>query len=120
MAGIQGVSATDYSTYTNVDLKKGEYLTAPSFGGLYVKGIQFPDKVGLKVGWDDYAYDQNYTVKLSISYDDLFDSYKEQVYYFDVTNETDPLDDYLDIPYMNINGNNTITIQILPYIDHGA
>jgi len=120
IAGIQSASATDTTTFYNVDLKNGELLTAPSYGALDVKGKQFSDKTALRVRWDDYSYaGQNYTAKVTICYEDLFGDFNAQDYYFDVTNETDSLSDYWDIPYMNIDGDNLIIIQIQPYDPDG-
>ena len=113
IAGINSASATDSTTFTNVDLKNGEVLAIPGYSALEVKGIQFPDKVGLKVRWDGYS-EQNYTVKVSINYEDLFDDLSTQDYYFYVDSETGSMEDYWDIPYMDIDKDNTITIQILP------
>ena len=113
IAGINSASATDSTTFTNVDLKNGEILPVPSYSALEIKGIQFPDKVGLRVRWDRYS-EQNYTVKVSISYDDLFGDFSTQDYYFYVDSETGSMADYWDIPYMDIDKDNTITIQILP------
>ncbi|WP_414469141.1 hypothetical protein [Methanobacterium sp. ACI-7] len=117
IGGIQGVSATNTTTFYNVDLKNSEYLTAPSYGVLYVKGIQFPDKVALKVGWDNYLYhEQNYTAKVTIGYEDLFDDFNTEDYYFDVTNDTEfSQAGYWDVPYMDIDKDNMIIIQIMPY-----
>jgi len=119
IAGIQGASATNSTTFTNVDLKNGETLTTPTYGALDVKGLQLSDGVALRVGWNDYVYpSQNYTVKVSVDYEDFFGEPSIQDYYFHVTDGSGPLVDYWFIPFMGIDKDNSITIQILP--DEGA
>ena len=120
IAGMGSVSATDSVTsstsFTNVDLKHGEALNIPGGQVMEVKGIQDGKIVAMKVKWHDICFNKSYLVHVSLSYTDLFNdtNMADDYLYFDKDSKSNMVSTIIFVPYMNIDTNNTLTVEILP------
>lgn len=124
IAGIGSVSATDSvissTTFTNVDLTNGEVLHIPGSQIMEAKGIQDGKYVAMKFKWHDIYFNKSYILHISVNYIDLFNDSNtvDDYIYLDENNENYPVWDTIIAPYMELNANNTVTIEILPADDY--
>ena len=124
IVGIGSVSATDgvisSTTFTNVNLTNGEALHIPGGQIMEVKGIQDGKHVAMKFKWHDIYFNKSYILHISVNYIDLFNDSSTVDYYTYIleNNENYPVRDIIIAPYMKLNANNTVTIEILPADDY--
>ena len=124
IVGISSASATDgvisSTTFTNVDLTNGEVLHIPGGQIMEAKGIQDGKYVAMKFKWHDIYFNKSYILHISVNYIDLFNDSNtvDDYIYLDENNENYPVRDTIIAPYMELNVNNTVTVEIMPDDDY--